>query len=219
MTVTKIAYLSAPNTKLKKSLKDGKTIYSFGLPAVATCPNAGACKKGCYARNGTYLYKEPREKRERNYALSLSDEFVTVLTAEIQYLASVHEKLYIRIHDSGDFYNMEYFAKWVEIINACPDVKFYCYTKMVCDILAEPDYPDNLKVIFSYGGTEDYHLWFHEHSLYFVAKVFENAEAVEEGYTIANEDDLTWEHANRIALIYHGAMKYENTGFAQEGLQ
>jgi hypothetical protein len=38
---------------------------------------------------------------------------------------------YVRIHDAGDFYSLEYLLLWLEIVKACPNVTFYCYTKEV----------------------------------------------------------------------------------------
>ena len=48
-------------SKLKK---DG--IWSFGLPAGDTCPNAGACKAGCYALAGRYKMGPVMKKRQDN---------------------------------------------------------------------------------------------------------------------------------------------------------
>lgn len=35
----------------------------------------------------------------------------------------------IRIHESGDFYNGEYFQAWLEVARRMPNIKFYAYTK------------------------------------------------------------------------------------------
>ena len=34
-----------------------------------------------------------------------------------------------RLHTEGDFFNVEYFRWWIDIVRACPHVKFYTYTK------------------------------------------------------------------------------------------
>ena len=34
-----------------------------------------------------------------------------------------------RIHDSGDFFNYDYFVLWDTIARNCPETIFYCYTK------------------------------------------------------------------------------------------
>lgn len=35
----------------------------------------------------------------------------------------------VRIHVAGDFYDVGYTSKWLEIIQACPDTQFYAYTR------------------------------------------------------------------------------------------
>lgn len=208
MDSQKVVYLSQPNMKLSKS---NATIYSFGLPAKATCPNADACIKGCYCGRGGYIYKQAREKRERNYCLSLSDEFVRVMSAEIQYLDCIYKNLMIRIHDSGDFYSAEYMDKWIAIAEANPTIKFYGYTKMIIWYHAREmmGLPANFALIQSYGGKEDA----------FIDKdmahaiVIKDKESLPDGYTIGNDDDLSYLSTNKIAFVYHGGVKWENSGF------
>ena len=35
----------------------------------------------------------------------------------------------MRIHVSGDFYSEEYIQNWIDIVNGCPSVQFYAYTR------------------------------------------------------------------------------------------
>jgi hypothetical protein len=37
--------------------------------------------------------------------------------------------LVVRIHVSGDFYDVEYAAKWLEVMRQCPRARFYFYTR------------------------------------------------------------------------------------------
>jgi len=209
------AYLSKHNKKLQKTAdKNQVTIYSWGLPARATCPNADACLSGCYGYRGHYLFKEPREKRERNYALSLSDEFVNVLTNEIQCLEIIYKNLIIRVHDTGDFYSEEYMDRWIEIAMACPTVVFYGYTKMITWYTSREEryeIPDNMEFIQSFGGKEDDKINMElPHAI-----VIENEGACPKGYTIANGDDLTFLSTDKIALVYHGQVKWDKSGFSK----
>jgi ferredoxin len=196
------AYLGTSNTKLKKSRENGNMILSWSLPAGDTCINAGACRRICYAKKGNFLYENVRNAHIKNYKLSLSDEFVSVIVAEVQKYARMYKNLYVRIHDAGDFYSEEYFDKWVSIALACPDVIFYGYTKMIRMLNSKRyDIPFNMTVIQSYGGTEDKSI----DKKYCHAIVVKTADDVPEGYCVANDDDLTWEKTVCIALVYHGS--------------
>jgi hypothetical protein len=35
----------------------------------------------------------------------------------------------LRLHSGGDFYDVEYIDKWLEIVQACPATTFYTYTR------------------------------------------------------------------------------------------
>jgi len=70
--------LLSTTSKLKK---DG--IWSFGLPAGKTCPNAGACKAGCYAQAGRYKMGPVMKKREANYKASDSRFFMNKMAREL----------------------------------------------------------------------------------------------------------------------------------------
>lgn len=37
---------------------------------------------------------------------------------------------WVRLHDSGDFFSQDYLARWLDIIRAGTQTRFYCYTKM-----------------------------------------------------------------------------------------
>ena len=65
---------------------------------------------------------------------------------------------WIRIHDAGDFFSDDYLTAWLRICRARPEVNFYCYTKEVSRFrrLVEPQPPENLLWVYSYGGTQDH---------------------------------------------------------------
>jgi hypothetical protein len=110
--------MSRGNKKLDKS------IGIFNLPAGKeyTCENT--CK-GCYAIKAQYLYPQVLPCRIRNFEASKEDNFVSLMVALI-----VKAKFkVIRIHESGDFYSIEYVEKWANIAKQLPNVKFYAYTK------------------------------------------------------------------------------------------
>lgn len=99
---------------------------AVSLPAKSTCPGKTTyCDKVCYAAKGFSRFSRVKDSLERNYEISLTDEFVPLLIKEIN-----KKKLkVVRIHPSGDFYNANYIEKWIEIVKACPDTSFWVYTR------------------------------------------------------------------------------------------
>ena len=39
---------------------------------------------------------------------------------------------YVRLHDSGDFFNADYFGAWLDAVRQRPRTLFYAYTKRCC---------------------------------------------------------------------------------------
>lgn len=205
------------NSKMKKST--GKKTYNWGIPAYRssdgfkTCPNAAACAKGCYATMGAYLFSNVAKVFEQRLKLAQSPNFVLIMNAEIK--RRNVEKL--RIHDSGDFFSVEYLERWLAIMRANPQCTFYAYTKMVSILKqyqADGLVPDNFIVIYSYGGTEDKlinretdrHSW-----------VFSSVYALrKQGYANASENDAIATGKNpKIGLVYHGTKNLDNTDWSK----
>lgn len=111
--------LTLGNSKLGES-----GIWTFSLPAVTTCPGSSpTCRAECYATKGRFLFA----KRRYNAALASSAEpgFAARMIAEIRrgFIGCV------RIHVSGDFYSADYVRAWVEVAKACPQTRFFAYTR------------------------------------------------------------------------------------------
>ena len=202
------------NSKIKKS---AKRTFNFGIPAylsstgLKTCPNAGACAKGCYALAGAYRFSNVAQAFERRLKATLTDEFIPAMLADIDKQRAER----VRIHDSGDFYDEAYLDRWLEIIQARPNVEFYAYTKMVSLFKKRADdLPKNFTVIYSYGGTEDklIDVETDRHSL-----VFETIEQLQAcGYADAsNQDDVALGKNPKIGLVYHGTKNIENTNWTK----
>lgn len=209
------------NSELKR---DG--VWNFTLPAWVVelpdgshfnvCPNAGACAKFCYARNGTYLFPKVRGKHLSNLELvrddpawtsAISGELVakkfrpTGVPREIPGLTNLdHLNLWtrwwidnggqaVRIHDSGDFYSREYLEGWIDLAWGFDDILFYAYTKEVAMLEeAKPSLPANFQVIYSMGGRQD-HLVDKDTMRH--ADVFPDLEAIEAaGYMSQHGSDL-----------------------------
>lgn len=175
------------NSELRKH-----RIWNWTLPAWVitlpdgrrfnTCPHAGPCAQYCYARNGTYLFKNVRAAHMANLMRILDDpnQWQDDMVAELltkkfrptgiprqlpegtdlshdRFLQNWSEQggAAVRIHDSGDFFDDQYLLRWVLIAERIPDVLFYAYTKEV-EMLKRYQYPHNFRFIFSTGGTQDH---------------------------------------------------------------
>lgn len=164
MQPARLPKLLTQNSELRA---DG--IFNWTLPAFAVtlsdgrnfnvCPNAGACAQLCYARNGTYLFKNVRSKHIWNLEFVLNDldgwseamrnelrskrfrptrepRTVAGLASDSPLDLWAAVWLYkggkaVRIHDSGDFFSKEYALEWIDIAYEFPDILFYAYTKEV----------------------------------------------------------------------------------------
>lgn len=216
----KIQYLGQ-NSKMRQSSYHYE-IWNWGIPAflsqkgTKTCPKAGHCITGCYAKSGTYNFPVVANKYEQRLELAQSEAFAETLFNEIQLAQNKAEKngkeCVIRIHDSGDFFSEEYAQAWLKVIRAHCDIKFYAYTKMVKYFKSLDNMPQNLTIIYSYGGLEDAYInpKRDRHS-----KVFETeALLIEAGYADASKDDTVAFGDNlKIGLIFHSNKKYANTNW------
>lgn len=175
--------------------KDG--ILNWTLPAWVVklpdgrnfnaCPQAGACAKVCYARNGTYLFPAVRAAHMRNLEMVLGDleGWLRRMTWEVRR----RDPRAVRVHDSGDFFSDEYLLAWFAVAEECPRTRFYAYTKEVtrfrrCGGAA----PRNFRWLYSLGGRED-HLIDRDTERH--ADVFPDADTMSAaGYADQSENDL-----------------------------
>lgn len=197
------------NAKMRKS--SGIPIFNWGIPAFRakdgfkTCPKAGVCASGCYATQGAYVWSNVSKVFELRLDLSKSDKFIDTIRDELRR----RDIKKVRIHDSGDFYNHEYYLKWYEIMRTNSNIQFYAYTKMISYFkgLNKSYIPDNFTLIYSYGGLEDNLINpdTDRHSRVFTSQ----KELKELGYIDAtNDDNIAINKVNhRIGLVYHGAPK------------
>lgn len=179
------------------------------------CPSAGPCVQYCYARNGTYNFRNVKAAHMANLmrVLDNPEQWKADMIAE---LAKKHMRpkneprnipadniitdpwitnwleqggAAVRIHDAGDFFSKEYLQHWLDIAKATPDVLFYCYTKEI-KIFQDPEikFPDNFRYIFSTGGKDDNLI---SQSQDRHADVFPNPDAITAaGYESQDKNDL-----------------------------
>lgn len=152
--------------------------------AVNVCPQAGACVKVCYARNGTYNFPTVKAAHVRNLEAVTDDlnAWTTGMLTELgrrkfrptgdprlpdldrDHLHPTVTALLdtgcaaVRIHDSGDFLTEEYLLAWLAIASLTPDVLFYAYTKEVAllERVARGAAPANFLWVYSLGGKQDH---------------------------------------------------------------
>lgn len=207
---------------MKNSSIDGLKVFNFGIPAfrsrggLATCPMAGACAAGCYAKSGAYAWGNVQDAYEKRLEATQSTTFVEQVSLELNKLlkSKTTKQVVVRIHDSGDFYSVEYYQKWEKIMLAYPQVTFYAYTKMVDMFkrLSLKGLPANFTLIYSLGGRQDAMIKpVDRHS-----RVFESLDALNAaGYANASHDDMVAALGDSplIGLVYHGAKSYKNTAW------
>jgi len=208
------------NSELRR---DG--VWNFTLPAWVVelpdgshfnvCPNAGACAKFCYARNGTYLFPKVRGKHLRNLEMVQRPDWIEEVSAELSrkrfspkgaerqipgLLDTAHLSPWVRswiaiggqavrIHDSGDFFSREYLDGWIQLAWYFPEILFYAYTKEISMMEeAKSDLPPNFLICYSMGGRQDDLI---DPETMRHADVFPDLEAIDDaGYLSQHESDL-----------------------------
>jgi hypothetical protein len=148
-----------------------KQVACFDLPAGYTCPMAGVCK--AYANKVTGKVITPKTSMFRCYAASTEVAFTNVRKLrwynfdllrnknETEMFQIINVSLpkdikIIRIHSSGDFFDIKYFYAWCKIAVEHPEINFFGYSKVLAYIrhIQELDL-SNFKMIYSYGGKQD----------------------------------------------------------------
>lgn len=200
------------NEKMKETMRvnPGTVFWNFNLPAIKTCPSAGDCMKFCYATQGRYIFGSVKNSMERHYLKSLQEWFTDVMDEEIKWrnknARRKHCDLYIRVHDSGDYYSIAYARKWIEIAKCNPDVTFYSYTKCVSmwhHLIDNGEKPSNFHIIMSEGGKGDAKIRPDDVR----AIVVNSVEDITGDMMDATGNDMIAMKAKIIALPYHGSKK------------
>lgn len=214
------------NAKLSH-IKNG---YVFSLPAGHSCPAAKEClakvikvnnkykivdgkdqKFRCYAASQEVVYPPVREKRNYNFNLLKKhksiDEMVDLIIKSIPKNAEV-----IRVHDSGDMFNENYFRAWMKVAELNPNIIFYAYTKSLHYLNKGIYIPDNFKLNASFGGRYDYLI--DELNLKHVKIFFSKEEAEKESYKLDKTDDMAYKQNKSFGLLLHG-VQAKNTKASQ----
>ena len=106
--------------------KMGRSIYTWSIPAVRTCPGSSPCCRAvCYATHGrfvtTTVKRLLRWKLEQSKRADFADRMVDELFRR--------GVMVCRIHVAGDFYRAGYVSKWIEIAARSARTRFFAYTR------------------------------------------------------------------------------------------
>lgn len=211
----------------KGNAKLGKKVLTFSLPAGHSCPFALDCLSKadqttgkitdgketvfrCFAASAEAVYKNVRLSRWSNFDLLRSAKTVENMTALI--LQSLPKKAdIVRIHVSGDFFNMAYLQAWVNVAIAKPETHFYAYTKSTVYLIGL-QLPSNFSVTASKGGRRDDLI--ESNNLKFAEVVYSEKEASEKGLQIDHDDSLAMFSPDSFALLIHGTQPKGSKGSA-----
>lgn len=124
--------LEPGNSKIGKSSKLYDRVLVWNLPVVVTCPGAsGWCLRHCYNAD-LRTEKFPIEGWAKNLAYYFQDRdgLQRRLVNELGHFNGLQA---VRIHSSGDFFEIEYIRFWSEIIVQTPEIKYWAYTRSWTD--------------------------------------------------------------------------------------
>ena len=105
--------------------------------AVIDCPfRSKGCESVCYATKGNHVFRSVKESRSRSYNETKRNDFseAMVYTIKTEKLTARYKNavMIVRIHESGDFYSLQYLKKWVKVWKAFENdnsIVFVFYTK------------------------------------------------------------------------------------------
>lgn len=228
MEKSRLLKFSNDNTKV------GENVTTFSLPAGWTCPFAKDChmkvsrtgkerevgkdaKYMCYAAWMEMNRKSLRNNRWHNYDLlneakTLADKANLIIKSLSYHFNENGKTEYVRIHESGDFYNGEYLQAWVEAAKRFPNVIFYGYTKSLPFVIKYKDIIDqvpNFKLNVSAGSAKPE---LEGDVNYPVASVFQTPEEVLAAGQLVDVDDSIArdkKNINDFALLVHGMQTKE----------
>lgn len=109
----------------------------FNVRAVTDCPfRSAGCTAVCYATKGNHVFPSVKASREHSYKESKRNDFsdAVVFTIRTEKKSGRYKNaiMIVRIHESGDFYSIQYLRKWLYAWYELKDdegVIFVFYTK------------------------------------------------------------------------------------------
>lgn len=108
--------------------KLGELIHGWSIPAGRkwSCPGeSNLCRARCYAKRGFFRMPNVNASHIRNFEFSKSPGFADWMVATV----AANFVRVMRVHVSGDFYDVEYVRKWLSIVRRCRRQQFFAYTR------------------------------------------------------------------------------------------
>lgn len=133
-----------------RNSKTGPAVLTLGFP-VCVCRTDAPCFKGCYANKGRQIMSNVQAAYYRNLRIYHDDPdgFFEQMYYKVKFTGLPK----VRIADSGDIPDYDFFVRLCELCTKLPNVKFMAFTKKYSVVNEYIDkngsLPDNLNVMFS----------------------------------------------------------------------
>ena len=106
-----------------------------------------ACRH-CYAQSGRYLFPAVIERLAWNYSQAQRGDFAEKMIREARRKGC----LAVRVHASGDVFSADYASAWSEVFAACPNVRFWSYSRSWASLEIWPS-------LRAWAGFKNVRLW------------------------------------------------------------
>jgi glycosyltransferase involved in cell wall biosynthesis len=122
-------------------------VYNISLPPIKSCGSNLPCYRKCYARKAYRMYPSTRKAWDKNYELYNKDpgKYFNVLDNFLTEKKPSH----FRLHVAGDFPDIQYLQKVVELVENHKDTKFLAFTKRFDLLNIVKSCPANLSIVLS----------------------------------------------------------------------
>ena len=221
-----LRFIAGGNAKLDKDT------HSFSLPAGWSCPGAKSCmtkvdpdtgklidgtfqKFRCFAAVDE-VRPNVRDIRWKNFRLLIEAESVEGMT-DLIVRSFPRDVKKMRVHVSGDFFNINYFDAWMAAAKRFNQCQFYAYTKSLHIIKQRQEkgmIPPNFAITLSEGGAWDDRI----EALRTIAEdmgqslgtskvVYHPDEAKDQNLPIDQDESLALKGDRKFALLLHGMQK------------
>lgn len=112
----------------------------FNTRAIDDCPfRSAGCEAVCYATKGNHRFASVKDSRQKSYEESRRNDFPEAINYTVRYYLNNTKRykgddtiMLLRLHESGDFYSMNYLRQWVRAWTLLKDEKRFnntLYTK------------------------------------------------------------------------------------------
>jgi hypothetical protein len=201
--------------------KLAKDIANFSLPAGHSCPGAQSClakadretgritdgpnsQYRCFSASQEAAFSNVRRTRWNNFDLLRAAHTRTNMRELIfDSMPDPNRWTKMRIHVSGDFFNLAYFQAWIDVATRLTSHLFYAYTKSggIVDkyLTAGGVLPANFILTGSDGGKQD-DVW----PLHSVKMAYVVNHPEDTTLEIDHTDSLAYSGTGDFALLLHG---------------